>query len=104
MALMVSYAFYQNNKAYDFYCKNSFIGIVQAQQFTIQRDIGVMIMDSIYSLSGFALKEGDDILLGDSLVKLRCSKTMKVFRKDSISNQFNQVGYYYLTGKCENCK
>lgn len=97
-------AFFLNNDAQQHDCKDSFNGIVQSQEYNIQRDMEVEVNNSLHSLWGFAIKEGDNVLIGDSLYKEKCSKKMVVYRKDSLTNEYKLVEYHYLTGNCDDCE
>lgn len=99
-----SYIVYYSKDTHRHDCKDSFNGIVLSQEYNIQRIMAVEINNSIHSLGGYNIREGDNVLIGDSLYKEQCSKTMVVYRKDTLNNEYKLVRYYYLTGNCDDCE
>lgn len=99
-----SYILYYSKDTHRHNCKDSFNGIVLSQEYNIQRVMAVEINDLFYSLGGYNIREGDDVLRGDSLYKEKCSNRMVVYRKDTLSNEYKLVEYYYLAGECKDCE
>lgn len=97
-------AFFLNNASHSEDCQYSYSGIITNQRYNIQRVMAVEVNNSFYSLDGYNIREGDNILIGDSLYKEKCSKKMVVYRKDALSNENKLVRYYYLTGNCDKCE
>lgn len=101
---MLSLAFYLKNVSHSEDCQQFYSGIITSQRYSIQRDMAVEINNTFYSLVGYNIREGDNVLIGDSLYKEKCSKKMAVYRKDTLSNEYKLVRYYYLTGDCTKCE
>lgn len=96
--------FFLTNVSHSEDCQYSYGGIITNQRFSIQRVMAVEVNESFYDLRGFNIREGDNILIGDSLYKEKCSKKMVVYRKDTLNNEYKLVEYHYLIGNCDDCK